>query len=116
MTLVINKILLLLYGFVCFFKNILYGIGLCFKLQNSRFKLCKSKKLCESIFSYGMPGSILGNARMVIFLYDFKAGKVVGVIVHNAELATPTKGGTLVYLNCQPYLQVVLNRIGGVRG
>ena len=49
-----------------------------------------------------MPESIMGNARMVIFLYDFKAGDVGGAIVHNPELANPTNSGTLVYLNCQP--------------
>ena len=69
----------------------------------------RAKKFCETIFIYGMPEIIMGNARMVFFLYDFKAGKVGGAIVHNPGLATPTNSGTLVYLNCQPDLQVVLN-------
>ena len=69
----------------------------------------RAKKFYETIFIYGMPETIMGNARMVFFLYDFKAGKVGGAIVHNPGLATPTNSGTLVYLNCQPDLQVVLN-------
>ena len=58
------------------------------------------KKFYETIFRYGMPESIMGNARMVFFLYDFKGGEVGGAIVHNPELTTPTNSGTLVYLNC----------------
>lgn len=80
-----------------------------FEIPVSNFE--RAKKFYETIFSYEMPESMMGTTRMGFFLYDFKAGKVGGAIVHNPELMTPANNGTLVYLNCQPDLQVVLDRI-----
>lgn len=85
-----------------------------FEIPVSDFE--RAKKFYETIFGYEMPENIMGNARMGFFLYDFKAGKVGGAIVHNPERATPSNNGTLVYLNCQPDLQVVLNKIEGAGG
>ena len=76
----------------------------------------RAKKFYETIFSYQMPESQMGLSRMGFFLYDFKSGKVGGAIVHNPELYTPVDNGTLVYLNCQPDLQVVLDKVEAAGG
>ncbi len=71
----------------------------------------RAKKFYETIFSYQMPENQMGQSRMGFFLYDFKAGKVGGAIVYNPELYIPNDKGTLVYLNCQPDLQIVLDKV-----
>ena len=76
----------------------------------------RAKKFYETIFSYEMPENIMGQARMGFFLYDFKNGKIGGAIVHNPELITPGTNGSLIYLNCQPDLQVVLDRVENAGG
>ena len=48
---------------------------------------------------------------MGFFLFDFQTQKVGGAIVYNPSFYTPQANGTLVYLNCQPDLQPVLDRV-----
>lgn len=76
----------------------------------------RAKKFYETIFNYQMPENQMGSARMGFLLYDFQNGKVGGAIVHNPEFYTPQQNGTLVYLNCQPDLQLVLDRVEGANG
>lgn len=76
----------------------------------------RAKTFYESIFDYQMPENQMGPARMGFFLYDFQNGKVGGAIVHNPEFYTPSENGSLIYLNCQPDLQVVLNRVEAAGG
>lgn len=71
----------------------------------------RAKKFYETIFDYQMPENTMGKAKMGFLLYDFKGGKVGGAIVHNPDLYTPSTNGTLVYLNCQPDLQPVLDKV-----
>lgn len=71
----------------------------------------RAKKFYETIFDYQMPENQMGPARMGFLLYDFQAQKVGGAIVHYPTFYTPQANGTLVYLNCQPDLQPVLNRV-----
>jgi predicted enzyme related to lactoylglutathione lyase len=71
----------------------------------------RAKKFYETLFDYQMPESQLGAARMGFFLFDFQNKKVGGAIVHNPALYTPEANGTLVYLNCQPDLQKVLDKV-----
>jgi predicted enzyme related to lactoylglutathione lyase len=71
----------------------------------------RAKKFYETIFSYQMPENQMGQSKMGFFLYDFKAGKIGGAIVYNPELYTPSNNGTLVYLNCQPDLQIILDKV-----
>jgi predicted enzyme related to lactoylglutathione lyase len=85
-----------------------------FEIPVSDFE--RGKKFYESIFQYEMPESQMGPARMGFFLYDFQGGKVGGAIVHRPDFYTPADNGTLVYLNCQPDLQVVLDRVEGAGG
>ena len=76
----------------------------------------RAKKFYESIFSYQMPENIMGAARMGFFLYDMQAGKVGGAIVYRPDFYTPSENGSLIYLNCQPDLQVVLNEVTDAGG
>jgi predicted enzyme related to lactoylglutathione lyase len=80
-----------------------------FEIPVSDFE--RSKKFYETILNYQMPENQRGPARMGFLLFDFQNGKVGGAIVHNPGFYTPTSNGTLVYLNCGPDLQVVLNRV-----
>ncbi len=76
----------------------------------------RARKFYETIFSYQMPENQMGKSRMGFFLYDFKGGKVGGAIVYNPELYTPSDNGALVYLNCQPDLQFVLDKVEAAGG
>ena len=68
----------------------------------------RGKKFYETIFNYQMPENMMGNVRMGFFLYDFQNGKVGGAIC-KSEMHKPSHEGSLVYLNCQPDLQVELS-------
>ena len=76
----------------------------------------RAKKFYESIFNYEMPESTMGETRMGFFLYDFKAGKIGGAIVLNENLLQPSERGSLVYLNAQPDLQIILDRTEAAGG
>ena len=76
----------------------------------------RAKKFYETIFDYQMPENQMGPARMGFLLYDFQNGGRGGAIVHNPEFYTPSKNGTLVYLNCDPDLSVVLKRVSAAGG
>ncbi|HYJ38219.1 MAG TPA: VOC family protein [Chitinophagaceae bacterium] len=76
----------------------------------------RAKKFYETIFDYQMPENQMGPARMGFLLYDFQNGGRGGAIVHNPEFYTPSKNGTLVYLNCDPDLSVVLGKVKDAGG
>lgn len=76
----------------------------------------RAKKFYESIFNYQMPENVMGSARMGFLLYDFAGGKVGGAIVHNPDFYTPSSNGSLIYLNCQPDLQIVADRVTNAGG
>ena len=71
----------------------------------------RAKKFYEKLFSFQMPENEIGNARMGFLLHDFQNRKVGGAIVYNPGFYTPSANGSLIYLNCQPDLQVVLDRV-----
>ncbi len=71
----------------------------------------RAKKFYENIFNYQMPEMMMGTNRMGFFLYDQPGGKVGGAIVLNPGFYTPSGNGTLAYLNCQPNLQVQLDKV-----
>jgi len=71
----------------------------------------RAKKFYEDIFNYEMPETNMGDTRMGFFLYDMHAGKVGGAIVLNEQLHSPSENGSLIYLNAQPDLQIILDRV-----
>lgn len=76
----------------------------------------RAKKFYESIYDYQMPENQMGTARMGFLLYDFKSGKVGGAIVYQPDFHKPEDAGSLIFLNCQPDLQVVLDRVEDAGG
>jgi len=76
----------------------------------------RAKKFYETIFDYQMPENQMGPTHMGFLLYDFQNGGRGGAIVHNPDFYTPSANGTLVYLNCEPDLQPVLDRVEGAGG
>ena len=76
----------------------------------------RAKKFYETLFDYQMPENQMGPARMGFLLYDFQNGGRGGAIVHNPDFYTPSKNGTLVYLNCDPDLSVVLDKVAAAGG
>lgn len=76
----------------------------------------RAKTFYETLFDYQMPESQMGHSRMGFLLHDFQNGKVGGAIVHNPEFYTPSNNGSLIYLNCQPDLQIVLDRVEAAGG
>jgi uncharacterized protein len=76
----------------------------------------RAKKFYETIFDFQMPESTMGPAKMGFLLYDFQNGGRGGAIVHNPEFYTPSANGSLIYLNCEPDLQVILNRVENAGG
>jgi uncharacterized protein len=76
----------------------------------------RAKKFYETIFDYQMPETIMGLARMGFLLYDFQNAGRGGAIVYNPTLYTPSANGSLIYLNCDPDLQLVLNRVPDAGG
>jgi uncharacterized protein len=76
----------------------------------------RAKKFYETLFNYQMPENQMGPTRMGFLLYDFQNGGRGGAIVHNPEFYTPGGKGTLVYLNCDPDLSVVLGKVTAAGG
>jgi uncharacterized protein len=85
-----------------------------FELPVSDFD--RAKKFYETIFDYQMPEMDMGPAKMGFLLYDFQGGGRGGAIVYNPSLYTPSANGSLIYLNCDPDLQVMLSRVPGAGG
>ncbi len=84
-----------------------------FEIPVSDFE--RAKKFYETIFDYQIPENIMGNVRMGFFLHDFQNQKIGGAIC-KSEMHKPSSEGSLVYLNCQPDLLVVLERVENAGG
>lgn len=70
----------------------------------------------KPFFAYQMPDMMMGPNRMGFLLYDQPGGKVGGAIVYNPAVYKPSAEGALLYLNCQPDLQVQLERVPDAGG
>jgi len=75
----------------------------------------RGKKFYETIFDYQMPEMDMGPVHMGFFLYDQPGGKTGGAIC-KSEIHIPSDTGSLIYLNCQPDLQVMLDRVEAAGG
>jgi uncharacterized protein len=76
----------------------------------------RAKKFYQNIFDFEMPENTMGDARMGFLLYDFQNGGRGGAIVYHPSFYTPAENGTLVYLNCEPDLSIVLSRVEAAGG
>lgn len=80
-----------------------------FEIPVSDFE--RAKKFYETIFGYEITERQVGTSRMGFLLFDFKNGGRGGAIVYDPEFYTPSANGTLVYLNCEPDLLDVLDKV-----
>ena len=75
----------------------------------------RGKKFYETIFDYQMPEMQMGPVHMGFFLYDQAGGKAGGAIC-SGDGYVPSQQGSLIYLNCQPDLQIILDRVDKAGG
>ncbi len=80
--------------------------------------MARAKKFYESILNIEMKGQYAEETKEEIMFFPFtpagtpraSSGRVSGVLVKN-DLIKPSDSGTTVYLNCNPSIQKVLERI-----
>lgn len=72
--------------------------------------IAKAKKFYEKIFGIEMPEMEMMGMKMAMFPYDETKGTVSGALVQS-EMHTPGMSGSIIYLNANPDLQNVLDRI-----
>lgn len=70
----------------------------------------RAKKFYEAIFAVTMFDLPLGDLKMSVFPGDQDNGKVGGALVQH-EMYTPMNNGVLLYLNANPDIQTVVDRI-----
>lgn len=70
----------------------------------------RAKKFYEAIFSIEMPLQSMIDMNMAFFPYEMGNGKVSGGLVQS-QMHIPSKAGAVVYLNADPDLQNILNKI-----
>jgi len=76
----------------------------------------RAKKFYETIFGYTMSERQVGHARMGFLQHDVENEGRGGAIVYDPEFYTPSANGTLVYLNCEPSIQKVIDRVVNAGG
>jgi uncharacterized protein len=68
-----------------------------------------AKNFYRTIFEFDMPEMQMGPNRMGILLHDQGSG--VGGAIVSGEWYEPSVSGTMVYLNANPDLNIVLDRV-----
>jgi len=71
----------------------------------------RAKGFYETILDFTMREHVGGNTRTGLFEYDLEEGGAGGAIVCDPDFYTPSANGSLVYLNCEPDLQTVLDKV-----
>ncbi len=72
--------------------------------------ISRATKFYETIFEVKMEQSEMMEMKMAMFPYDPMNGKVGGALVQG-EMHKPSATGSIIYLNANPDLNLVLNRI-----
>lgn len=72
----------------------------------------RAKNFYESIFDVEMSSGDIMGLEMTFFPYDMsgQSGKVSGALV-KSEMHTPGMDGAIIYLNANPSIQAVVDRI-----
>ena len=76
----------------------------------------RAKRFYEFIFDIKMTESQTGPIRMGFFPAVPGSGKVSGALCYNEEFYKPSVWGPVIYLNANPDLQVVLDRVDAIGG
>lgn len=71
--------------------------------------LDRARKFYETIFEIEMQPFELPELKMMLF--PSIEGATGGALVHNAEFYTPTQDGRLLYMDANPSIQAVIDRI-----
>jgi len=80
-----------------------------FEIPVSDFE--RAKDFYETILDFTMREHMGGNTRMGLFEYEADDDVCGGAIVYDPEFYTPSSNGSLIYLNCEPGIQPVLDRV-----
>lgn len=75
----------------------------------------RAKKFYETIFEIELKPVEAMGMRMAFFPADGSSGTVGGDLVQG-PMHKPSSGGTIIYLNANPDLQLVLNRVEAAGG
>ncbi len=75
----------------------------------------RAKAFYNTIYNFEMPEMPMGDDRLGILLYDMQKGGVGAAIVQGPGY-TPHTDGIKVYLNANPDLQTILDRVEGAGG
>lgn len=78
--------------------------------------LARAKKFYEYIFAIEMTESVMGPIKMSFFPAVAGSGKVSGALCCHPDFYKPGVWGPMIYLNANPDLQVVLDRIEMIGG
>jgi predicted enzyme related to lactoylglutathione lyase len=72
----------------------------------------RAKKFYETLFEIEMPSTKMNGMEMIFFPMDpqMNSGKVSGALV-KGEHMVPSKAGILIYLNANPSIQAIEDRI-----
>jgi len=72
--------------------------------------IARAKKFYETILEIEMTPMEMMGMKMAMFPYDGSKGTVGGALVQS-KMHTPSATGAVIYLNANPDLDLVLNRI-----
>lgn len=72
--------------------------------------IARAKTFYESIFEISMHEMEMPDMKYAMFPFDPKNAKVAGAVAQSA-FHTPSATGSIIYLNANPDLQIVLDRI-----
>jgi len=72
--------------------------------------IARAKKFYETILEIEMTPMEMMGMKMAMFPYDGSKGTVGGALVQS-EMHTPSATGAVIYLNANPDLDLVFNRI-----
>ncbi|MDP1727558.1 MAG: VOC family protein [Bacteroidota bacterium] len=72
--------------------------------------IARAKKFYESIFEIKMEEMEMGGMKYAMFPFNPMIGKVAGGLAQSA-MHTPATTGSIIYLNANPDLQLVLDRV-----
>lgn len=76
----------------------------------------RAKDFYETIFGYNMEEQRAGDTLIAFFDYDKDEDGRGGAIVYDPEFYTPSSNGALIFLNCEPDIQKVLDRVVSAGG
>lgn len=77
--------------------------------------MARAKKFYETIFEISMEGMEMPGMKYAMFPFDPSQAKVAGGLAQS-PMHTPSSTGSIIYLNANPDLQIVLDRIENAGG